>query len=287
MFAQGYRNHGAELGLLVNNETTFNKLPVACESRDSEQSLIFPFLFGVVIWLDIVSCVNTGKSPHLLDLHPLAFDSKAQIRLEKIMGCKNWVMTELGRISQLHSSKRDEIQGGIFDAHSFENQAEHIRQTIRRGLNEQFLTELRITNSDSTSPTKPKISPQEIITRIFSRAAYVYLELVVGGFKRIEENPDLRNIITEPMMMLPTLPRGDIFRAIVCPLYILGCVANSEYRDIFRDIFSSPPLKDPSMHHRSTILPLLEKVWILRDANSNNVSWEMVLQLSDDKILLL
>ncbi|RAL67921.1 hypothetical protein DID88_008646 [Monilinia fructigena] len=214
LFAQGYRKHAAELGLLVNNETTFNTFPVAYESRDSEHSIIFLFLFGVVIWLDIVSCVNTGKSPHLLDLHPLAFDSKAQIKLENIMGCKNWVMTELGRISMLHSSKGDQIQGGIFDAHSFENQAEHIRQTIRRGLNEQFLTDLRITNADSTSLIKPKISAQEIITRLFSRAAYVYLELVVGGFKRIEENPDLHNIIAEPMMILPTLPRGDLFRAI-------------------------------------------------------------------------
>ncbi|KAB8304778.1 hypothetical protein EYC80_004126 [Monilinia laxa] len=222
VFAQKYRKHATEIGLLASNETAFNTLPVACELRDSERSIIFLFLFGVVIWLDIVSCVNTGKSPHLLDLHPLAFDSKAQIKLENIMGCNNWVMTELGHISMLHSSKRDQIQGGIFDTHSFENQAENIRQTIRRGLNEPFLTDLRITNADSTSPIKPKISPQEIITRLFSRAAYVYLELVVGGFKRIEESPDLHNIIAEPMMILLTLPRGDIFRAIVCPLYILG-----------------------------------------------------------------
>ncbi|ESZ99031.1 hypothetical protein SBOR_0565 [Sclerotinia borealis F-4128] len=232
IFGQAYRKHTTELGLLVNNESTSDTLSTLCKLGDSENTITFQFLFGVVLWLDIVSCVTTGKSPQLLDLHPVAFGAKAQIKLEKIMGCKNWAMTEIGRISMLHESKRDGLQGGIFDAHSFENQVENIRQTIRRGLNEQFLSELRITNPSSTSHVESRIGPQDIITRLFTRAAYIYLELVAGGFKSIEENPDLHNIIAGPMTILSTLLRGDTFRAIKYVLFasIEGPLnASSEY----------------------------------------------------------
>ncbi|KAI9648582.1 hypothetical protein NHQ30_003219 [Ciborinia camelliae] len=287
IFSQSFRNHADKFSLLVNNESTSNTPPPVYELGDNEHPIIFRFLSGVVLWLDLVSCVTTGKSPQLLYLHSMAFGAKSQIKLEKIMGCTNWVMIEIGRIAMLHETKQDGLQSGIFDTHSFNNHAENIRQTIRRGLNEQFLSELRITNPKSPSHPEPPMSPQYVITRFFTRAAYIYLELVVGGFKSIEDNPDLHNIIAELMMMLPNLPRGDIFRAIVCPLYISGCVASAEDRDIFRSIFSSPPLKDPSMHHRSAILPLLEKVWTLRDSRSNNVSWESALKLSDDRILLI
>ncbi|KAJ8066604.1 hypothetical protein OCU04_005651 [Sclerotinia nivalis] len=272
---------------MINDESTSNTLRTAYELRDGESSIIFLFLSGVVMWLDIVSCLTTGKSPQLLDLHPVAFGAKPHIKLEKIMGCKNWVMTEIGRIAMLHESKRHGLQNGTFDAHSFKTQADDIRQTIRRGQNEQFLSELRITNPNSPSHAKSPIRPHEIITRVFTRAAHIYLELVVRGFKSVEENPDFYNINTELMMMLSTLPRGDLFRAIVCPLYLFGCVAKAEDRDVFRNIFSSLPLNDPFMHHRKTILPLLEKVWSLRDTRSNDVSWESVLQLSEDKIILL
>ncbi|KAF7934496.1 hypothetical protein BELL_0318g00120 [Botrytis elliptica] len=285
LFGQGYRTHAAELGLWANDESAAITPPTACELLNNEPSIIFLFLSGVVMWLDVVSCMTTGKSPQLLDLHHMAFGR--QIKLEKIMGCKNWVMTEIGRISTLHESRRNGLQSGTFDTYSFETQADVIRQTIRRGLNEQFLTELRITNPNTTSHGGSRISDQAVITRLFARAACIYLELVVHGFKVVEEKSDLYSLIAEPLSMLSTISNEDLIRAIVCPLYILGCVAKVEERDVFRKTFSSPPLNDPFMHHRSTILPLLEKVWILRDIHSNNVSWECVLQLSDDKILLL
>ncbi|TEY71799.1 hypothetical protein BOTCAL_0086g00170 [Botryotinia calthae] len=284
-FGHGYREHAAELGSWANVESAAITLPTFCGLLDNEPSIIFLFLSGVVMWLDVVSCITTGKSPQLLDLHRMAFGR--QIKLEKIMGCKDWVMTEIGRISILHESKRNELQSGTFDSHSFEAQADIIRQTIRRGLNEQFLTELRITNPTTKSHAESRISDQSIITRFFTRAACIYLELVVHGFKVVEEKPDLHRLIAEPLTILPNLLHEDLFRAIVCPLYILGCVAKEKERDTFRMMFSSPPLNDPFMHHRSTILPLLEKVWILRDTHSEKVSWESVLQLSEDKILLL
>ncbi|CAD6441708.1 d1d0f868-bc7f-4041-9282-0bd0376a3ad6 [Sclerotinia trifoliorum] len=284
---QRYRKHATELGFMVNGESTSNMLRTACELTNGETSIIFLFLSGVIMWLDIVSCLSTGKSPQLLDLHLIVLGVKPQIKLEKIMGCKNWVMTEIGRIAELHESKRNGLQNGTFDAHSFKTQADDIRQTIRRGQNEQFLSELRITSPNSTSHVNSPIGPHEIITRMFTRGAHIYLELVVGGFKWVEENSDFCVIVDEVTMILPNLPRGDLLRAMVCPLYIFGCVAKAEDRDIFRNIFSSLPLNDPFMHHRATILPLLEKVWFLRDNHSNDVSWECVLQLSEDKIILI
>lgn len=283
LLGQRYRKHATELGFIVNGESTSNTLRTAHESKNGESSIIFLFHSGVIMWLDIVSCLSTGNSPQLRDLHPMVLGAKPQIKLEKIMGCKNWVMTEIGRISQLHESKRNGLQNGNFDAHLFKTQADNIRQTIRRGQNEQFLSELRITSPNSPSYANSPIRPQEIITRMFTRAAHIYLELVVGGFKRVEENSDFCDVVNEVMMMLPSLPRVDPFRATVCPLYIFGCMAKAEDRHMFRNMFSSLPLNDPFMHHRSTILPLLEKVWSLRDTHSNDVSWENVVELSEDR----
>ncbi|KAM3086485.1 hypothetical protein ACMFMG_000618 [Clarireedia jacksonii] len=285
LLSQGYQDQAANIGLLPTDALS-DEPPVFCEMTESEDSTIFIFLAGVVAWLDIVSCVSTGQSPRLLHLHPAALSPLSHVQLENTMGCYNWAMIQIGRISALHEKKMEGIRNGHFICESFRNEVDEIRHTIQHGITEQFLAKVQITNSDTHAKHDP-MSPQDIITRLYSLAAYVYLEVVVSGFKVVDADSDLRAIIGEAMMILQDMSSGDIWRAIICPLYIFGTVTCYENREVFRHIFSSEPVKDPTIHHRATILPLLEDIWRLRLERSNNVSWEDSLQLSNEKILLL
>ncbi|PQE28040.1 regulatory protein [Rutstroemia sp. NJR-2017a WRK4] len=286
IFSQGFQDQAANVGLHVSMDALSDTSPVACEMTESGDAITFIFLAGVVAWLDIVSCVSTGQSPRLLHLHTSALSSVSHVQLENIMGCNNWAMIQIGRVAALHEKKVEGIRNNHFICESFGKEVDEIRHTIQHGLTEQFLAKVQISSSDAHAKHDP-MSPQNIITRLYSLAAYVYLEVVVSGFQVVETDSDLRAIIGEAMMLLQNMPRGDIWRGIVCPLYIFGTVTSCEHRELFRHIFSSEPIKDPTIHHRATILPLLEDIWRLRHETLNNVSWEDSLRLSKEKILLL
>lgn len=76
------------------------------------------------------------------------------------------------------------------------------------------------------------------------------------------------------------------FRSLV---YIIGYVAATpEDQQFFRYVFSSSPVLDPSLEHRSKILPLLEDIWQKRDAMLDGSHWEDSLRrLSESNLLLL
>ncbi len=73
------------------------------------------------------------------------------------------------------------------------------------------------------------------------------------------------------------------------PVYLIGYVAATpEDQQFFRYIFSSSPVLDPSLEHRSKILPLLEDIWQKRDAMLDGTHWEDSLRrLSESNLLLL
>jgi hypothetical protein len=88
--------------------------------------------------------------------------------------------------------------------------------------------------------------------------ASLYLHLVTHGFQNLEV---LDTTISEAMRMLRSQIPAHILPALVCPLYVIGCVARKEDKQYFRNIFSSPPLLNPLLKHRGRILPILEEIW--------------------------
>jgi hypothetical protein len=288
VFCKGYWDQAMELGLIDAPDTIFDGTTtlVIHEGRSPpEEAAIFTFLCGVTIWLDVLSCITSGKPPRLLAFHPHAVACNSAIKLENIMGCKNWAILQIGRVAGLHEYKSRALQQGILNNADLESRTEDIRQTLRNGLAEYSLASLEISSHANFEFPPLNLNPElYIITRVFTLTASIYLYLVVYGYQL--ETHEVRSTIGEAMMILRTKMPPHMMNAIICPLYIIGSVAKREDEQFFRDVFSSTPVLDPSLEHRGKILPLLEELWRMRDTTMTGWTWQDTVTLSDQNLLL-
>ncbi|KFY26141.1 hypothetical protein V493_04253 [Pseudogymnoascus sp. VKM F-4281 (FW-2241)] len=267
MYQRNNRYGSAPPGLAVLKE----ELPLlefeALVSNEAAQSR---FISGTLIWLDIISCITTATTPQLLLLHSAVMAPDSQTRLEDIMGCKNRVMLQIGRIAALHANKLQALRQGHFNCEQFEGTISDISIELQSGF-------------DASEPNPvPLCNPSTLITPVFASMALVYIHLITHGFQQLELlDAVIARVITTlqretPMHLLP---------ALVAPLYVTGSVARQEDEQFFRDIFSSPPLLDTSLKQRTRILPILEEVWNKRRTEANFL-WEDSLELIHDILLI-
>ncbi|KAG4437455.1 hypothetical protein IFR05_007060 [Cadophora sp. M221] len=280
----GYGPQSTELGML--GPTPSDEFPPPWDGTPNENVAAFKFLCGVVLWLDILDSIKTGKSPSLLTLHSHALSSDSHLKLETIIGSQNWAIVQIGRIAALHESKILSLQSGYLETANgraeFDKRVDEIRFELECGLTEQGLSCLQV-YSESPPHVNAAAHIQAIITRLFALAASIYLYLVVqGSYKETDLLAD------QAMMLLRTQMPRDLMHVVVFPLYIIGHVVSQDDQSFFRFAFSSPPVLEPSLEHRSKILPLLEEIWRTRDAAIDGGAWQRSLKrLSESNILLL
>ncbi|TVY49393.1 Pestheic acid cluster transcriptional regulator [Lachnellula occidentalis] len=281
LFSGPYKAQMAMLGLeALHSPSDLGK--DGHEKPKSEDVVIFRFLSAVLAWLDIVSTITTGKLPHVIHSMPEEISSSSGIRLENVMGCKNWVMLQIGRISGLYEYKTEAIRQGQFVCAEFGGKSEEIRRELQIGLASSSLSFLSLSDPEFASACNAFITPHQFTTHLFALSATIYLHLVVFGYQSDSET--LKPMVAEAITVIRRHIPADLTHALVCPLYIIGSAARSEDEALFRHIFSSPPLLDPSLEHRAKFLPLLEEIWRMRETGWE---WETNIQLSGSSLLLI
>ncbi|TVY81371.1 Pestheic acid cluster transcriptional regulator [Lachnellula suecica] len=248
----------------------------------SEELVIFRFLSAVIAWLGIISCITTGRTPGIIHLLPDEV-SDTETNLETVMGCSNCVMVQVSRIAALHEYRQDALQRGFGDCEEFRRKADDIKRDLQSGIAESSLSFLSISDAEFASACNPFITPQMFTTQLYAIAASIYLHLVVFGYSKEKSEP-LNAMVSGAVTLIRRHIPADLTHALVCPLYIIGTAIRSEDEPTFRHIFSSPPLLDPSLEHRARFLPLLEKIWVMREIGWD---WNTVIQLSGSNLLLL
>jgi C6 transcription factor Pro1 len=261
----------------------YENLPLTeYEAEITEEIVNTRFVFGTLIWLDIFSSITAGTTPHLLFYHASALALTSQIKLEVIMGCKNSVMVQMGRIAALFGQKCEAIQQGPFDCSSLEQTVVDIDRDIQCGLTQGALETFNISGTASATTFNMTSDPSILITRMFLHAASIYLHLVVQGFQNLEL---LDTTISEVMTMLKTQTSVQILQALICPIFFIACAAKQDDEPFFRNAFSSPPLLDPSLKHRGKILPILDQIWTGR-RTILGFGWEDCVELTKDILLI-
>jgi C6 transcription factor Pro1 len=252
------------------------------EPAITEEVVTYRFVIGTMIWLDITSSVMVGTAPRLLPYHFSVITSNSQTKLDSIMGCKNWVMLQIGRIAALHERRTQNLQEGHITCSEFEKVVYDIGKEIQCGLTQEAFEGMTIAERDSATLCNAMSCPSSLVTHFFAYMASIYLHLVIQGFRNLEE---LNMTISGAMEMLETHISVQLLPALVFPLFIIGCVARQEDEQVFRMYFSSPPLLDPSLKHRGRILPILEEIWNRR-RTTTGYTWEYSLELSHDLLLI-
>lgn len=271
-----------QLGLTETAETIINNgLPEYNQGpivRD--EVMAFRFLSGTVFWLDIVSAITAGKAPKMLPHHSLIADSD-HINLEKIMGCRNWVMVKLGLIAGLHEKKTISQQQGVFDNNEFDSEVCSLKRDIEGLIAQDQLEGLCFNDAGSCVSFNPAYPPS-VVTRAFSYMALVYLHLVGHGFENLDAVDSTAN---EAIRFLQTSLTAQTLPALVCPLFVIACVSCETTKEYFRNAFSHLTQLDPSYGHRGMIGPVLEEVW-KRRCGTPGFSWSDIVELTRDLLLI-
>lgn len=284
MYQAGNRKNWSGFGLAEESRAILlDNLPLPeYEPTVAAEVATFRFVSGALIWLDVTSSVTAGTIPLLLRYHPSVLASNSQTKLEDIMGCKNWVMLQIGRIAALQEHKTPALQQGHFDYSKFEQTVNDISREIQSGLTQTALEGFNISDNGSAAIFNKMSDQTSLVTHIFTYMAIVYLHLVTLGFQELDA---IDATISEAMEALQTQIPIHLLPALVCPLFILGSVKRQGEEEFFRKIFSSPPLMDPVLKHRERMLPILEEIWSRRQTTPG-FAWEDSLKLTKDILLI-
>ena len=248
----------------------------------TQETMVYKFMSGTIIWLDIIAAITLGRSPRLLPHHTSILTSDAETKFEEIMGCENWLMLLISRIAALQEIKIQAMKQEHFDCSELRQNVADISKQIQERvalLNSEMPDVSKI---DSTSESPSTLHPSRLVTHIFAYMASIYLHLVLEGFESLET---LSTTISEAVRMLQTRIPAQLLPALVAPLFVIGSVAREGGKAFFRDMLSSPPVLNRSLAHRGLILPALESIWIKRQTASF-FAWEDSLELTQDILLV-
>lgn len=239
----------------------------------------FRFLSTTLTWLGITSSITSGTASPVLAYHQVVLAPNSRTRLENIMGCQNWVMFHIGRVSALYDEKTKAIQEQICPSASFATTAGEIMKDIRCGI---ILKDLRVDGEGSATACKTISNPSKLITLIFAYMAIIYLHVVLHDFENLE---NIETTIFEATNMLQNCVPDHLLPLLVAPLYVIGSVAKEGDEEFFRGSFSSPKLMAQLLQHRGKIVLVLEEIW-RRRRTAAGVKWEDCLELTHDILLI-
>jgi hypothetical protein len=218
----------------------------------------------------------------MLPLHAKIIGNGCQTSLEDIMGCKNWVMLQISRITQLQGYKIEAVRVGNYDCSEFHRTANDISREIEAGFTDGILKLPNSMGRGSNPSLDSMESRRELVTYLFSSMAILYLHLVSHGFQNLGI---LDAIISKAVGVIQVQVPEHVLPAVVAPLFLIGCVARPVDERFFRVVFSTPSLLNPLFRHRTKILPALEQIWSRRQSMPN-LGWSDVLDLIHNILLI-
>jgi hypothetical protein len=185
------------------------------------------------------------------------------------MGCENWVMIMISEIAWLGTWRQKHEQNGAVD---FEQQlvaTEHNIRTRLESKNAEILEELTAlrTVHRGTPPyyytdlyNKYTI---HVVTHVFACAALIYLQMIVTDHLLPEDVDMLLHNTINAMRMIPN---PQMFRGLVWPLVVAGCLASSRQdQEFFRNTSRGAMTDSRSFGNSGSALEILEKSWELQN----------------------
>jgi len=250
------------------------------QTASTEEVVTFRFEGGTLIWLDIIASVTLGTAPSLLPYHHYNIADASKTKLHEIMGCKNWAMRLLARLSALQASKDTKPSEDV-DPIKFDDEADAIKKEIAARIAQENLED-----SDSEPLHRPTNSEHDItlITYLFALSTQIYLHLITQNFTQLHT---LQSAISAVTIMLQTQKIGThLLPACVMPLFMVACVAGPGCeQELFRKCFNGGWVAETGMRHRERLGGVLEDIWALRDARGDLV-WGDVLEVVGDLLLI-
>jgi hypothetical protein len=191
------------------------------------------FLVGTLIWFDILSCASIHSTPYLPNNHE--YLSSHHIRLDKMMGCENWAMILISRISSLSTWKSEQQTTGRLSMKDLMSRGLEIETELNERLekNKEAIGKPALL-PESASCQRLGVTPSKInlvLTRIFAFAALTYLHRTISGAH--PSLPEIQESVSNTIEAFKHIPGPTLLRNLVWPFCVTGCMAGKEHEEFF------------------------------------------------------
>ena len=213
-----------------------------------------------------------------LHLQPIRLD------LQRQMGCENWAMLSIMKISSLEAWKNDEISNDRLSIFELQCRASILLRGLESGINTLIRKRESVASSSSVSD-----SDSSIITELFARAAITYLHVVVVGPK--PHLPDIRRSVSRTVKVLRNLSRRNMIR-ISWPFTITGCMAIGGEQRTFSEIMKLCIDEGINTGSAWKGMAVMEECWKVTNSDLNRsmdgvgFGWVEAMKVLKQKILL-
>ncbi|KAG0645738.1 Pestheic acid cluster transcriptional regulator 3 [Hyphodiscus hymeniophilus] len=264
----------------------------------SADNAALKFFTGAIIWFDVLACISTSTRPYLSGYHDrLSCLSESSlhgendsIQLHSIMGCENWAMIAIGEVAKIKAWKEEGIRSGSLDIHHFAEVARKLQAGLESNNLQVHVVLDRIRSDHSGPPPHHRTILYNtyttlVITRIFACAALIYLQTVISS------DPSVLNISTglqDVMTAMTYLPDPRMFRGLVWPLCVAGCMASSQlHQEFFRNTIMGSVKDSPMFGNSAQALQILERSWEMQRERGRLIDCATTIQEMGTYVLLV
>ena len=201
----------------------------------------FRFFTGLLVFIDIIASTSLEQPPRLTEYHPhLLADldngepdfGMVPVRLSSLVGCQNWVLLAVSRISLLDGWKKDMKKAAGLSTIELVGRASHISRTLNDGISrldkatsgpqrDNSLNFRSYLNGHLSTSSRSSTIP----TRIWAHAAHIYLAVVVSGWQ--PSNAEIRCGVSQMLELLRTVDCSTHLRTLAWPLCVAGCMSEA------------------------------------------------------------
>lgn len=261
----------------------------------------FRFFAGLLVFIDIVASTALEQPPRLAKYHPYLLADvdngesdfgTVPIRLSRLVGCQNWVLVVISRISVLAAWKKEMKKGGNLPSAELIDRGADILQTLDEGFARLESLKQPSASSDRSHMDVDSSSLQSrsigggflltssrpsfsiTATKIWALAAQIYLTVVVSG--RHTSDDGIRSGVAEILSLVDTQVDPSIhLRTLAWPICVAGCVADagSGHEQDFRKLFSRVD-ELTMVGALGESRKVMEKVWENRDT-ADREDWDL------------
>ncbi|KAL6918215.1 hypothetical protein FSST1_009710 [Fusarium sambucinum] len=235
--------------------------PVSINSGE-ESHPDFSFLITQALWFDILACVSTGRVPRIAYQQWL---EESDLEMADLMGCYNWVMVAIGDLAHLQAWKEDMQDKRTLSVPELVIKCQNIETRLQNGIVELEVAQ----NADTETPHATWVS------HIFALAALVLSSTIVSG--PWASLPEIKETVAKAVDLLRDWPRAITLQGLVWPLYIIGCMAETEQQGFFESLLTNLIRECGGIGNSGTVLKIMKNCWAMqhRDQDGAGLSFQM------------
>ncbi|KAK3395171.1 fungal-specific transcription factor domain-containing protein, partial [Podospora didyma] len=260
----------------------------------SSEQMAFRFFSALLLVDDIVASTALGEEPKLRQHHDSILgdgqwladrdgeeDEAHSIRLEDIVGCQNWAMVAVAKVSALDAWKKRRRAAGDLDVMELVLRAADIKNTLVTNLTRAEVAPLSRSRSRSSAwdiftPCNGQASALAeqslLVTRVWAHAAALYLSVVVSGWQ--PASAEVRHHVACVLELLTQRALSwAVLRTVAWPFCVAGCLAAPTQEPLMRSVVEGlrpPGLLGPVQK----ALQIMEAVWRSRDL-LDSTTWDL------------